>query len=177
MIAYETGAANVIDPLGGSWFVESLTDRTEEAAEEYFATIDAFGDGSMLDGMLAGIERGYFQKEIADAAFHYQRLLERRAKVLVGVNRFTSTVQDPPEVLVIGPEVEERQRKAVAEVRANRDESAAQSALDDLRAVAADPSVNSIPALIEAAGAYVTLGEMTSALKDVWGVYTEPPQF
>jgi methylmalonyl-CoA mutase N-terminal domain/subunit len=177
VIAYETGVANVIDPLGGSWFVEALTEVTEAAAEEYFERIDGFGGGSMLDGMLAGIEQGYFQKEIADAAFRYQQLLERGRKVIVGQNRFRPTVQDPPDVLLIGPEIEERQCKAVAEVRANRDERAAQAAIAALEEVALDDSQNSIPVLIEAAKAYVTLGEMTQALKSMWGTYTEPPQF
>jgi methylmalonyl-CoA mutase N-terminal domain/subunit len=177
VIAYETGVANVIDPLGGSWFVEALTDETEAAAEQYFERIDALGGGSMLDGMLAGIEQGYFQKEIADAAFRYQQLLERGRKVIVGQNRFRPTVQDPPDVLLIGPEIEERQCKAVAEVRANRDERAAQAAIAALEEVALDDSQNSIPVLIEAAKAYVTLGEMTQALEKVWGTYTEPPQF
>jgi methylmalonyl-CoA mutase N-terminal domain/subunit len=135
------------------------------------------GRGSILEGMLAGIEDGYFQREIADAAFHYQQLLEQGKKVIVGVNRFTRTMQDPPEVLVIPAEVEERQKKAVAEVRANRDEAAAQDALAGLKEMAADPSRSSMPALVEAAKAYVTLGEMVDALKDVWGVYTEPPMF
>ena len=177
VLAYETGVTNVIDPLGGSWFVEALTDETERAAEDYFSKIDDMGNGSILDGMLSGIEQGYFQQEIADAAFHYQQLLERDKKVIVGVNRFTRTIQDPPEVLVIGPEIEERQKKAVAEVRANRDERRAQEAIGALKDMAADESQNSVPVLVEAAKAYVTLGEMVRALKDVWGVYTEPPMF
>jgi methylmalonyl-CoA mutase, N-terminal domain len=177
VIGYETGVANVADPLGGSWFVEDLTDKTEAAAEEYFAKIDELGDGSILDGMLTGIEQGYFQKEMADAAYRYQQLLEKDKKVIVGVNRFTSTVQNIPEVLVIGPETEERQQKAVAELRANRDEEKAQAAIANLKAMAADESQNSVPVLVEAAKAYVTLGEMVQALKDVWGVYTEPPMF
>jgi methylmalonyl-CoA mutase, N-terminal domain len=177
VIALETGVTNVIDPLGGSWFVESLTDRLEAEAEAYFSTIEAMGEGSILDGMLAGIERGYFQKEMADAAFHYQKLLEQDKKVIVSVNRYTRTSQAMPDVLLIGPEIEERQRKAVAEVRANRDQKEADDALAKLKAMAADDSVVSIPVLIEAAKAYVTLGEMVGALKDVWGVYTEPPMF
>ena len=177
VIGYETGAANVIDPLGGSWFIEKLTDETEKAAEEYFASIDELGDGSILDGMLVGIEQGYFQKEIADAAFHYQKLLEEGKKVIVGINRFTRTIQEIPEVLVISPEIEERQKKALAEVRANRDQKRADDAIDDLKKMAADESQNSMPVLVEAANAYVTLGEMVQALKDVWGVYTEPPMF
>jgi methylmalonyl-CoA mutase, N-terminal domain len=177
VIGFESGVTNVIDPLGGSWFVEDLTDKTEAAAEEYFATIDELGDGSILDGMLAGIEQGYFQKEMADAAYRYQQLLEKDKKVIVGVNRFTKTVQEIPEVLVIGPETEERQQKAVAELRANRDEDKAEAAIADLKAMAANESQNSVPVLVEAAKAYVTLGEMVQALKDVWGVYTEPPMF
>ncbi|MGH2734787.1 MAG: acyl-CoA mutase large subunit family protein, partial [Actinomycetota bacterium] len=177
VIAYETGVTNVADPLGGSWFVEELTDRTEAAAEEYFRKIDEMGDGSILDGMLAGIEQGYFQGEIADAAFRYQQLLEKDRKVIVGVNRFTRTAQPPPKVLLIGPEIEERQRKALAEVRANRDQVQADAAIQAIRDMAHDESQNSIPVLVEAAKVYVTLGEMVQALKDEWGVYTEPPMF
>ena len=177
VIAYETGVTNVIDPLGGSWFVEALTDKIEEQAEAYFAKIDELGDGSILDGMLRGIEDGYFQREIADAAFKYQQLLEKGDKVIVGVNRFTKTVQEMPEVLMITAEMEERQKKTVAEVRANRDAQAAEDALQALRDMAHDEAQNSVPALVEAAKAYVTLGEMVDALKQEWGVYTEPPMF
>ena len=177
IIAYETGVTNVADPLGGSWFVEELTDRTEAAAEEYFGKIEDMGHGSILDGMLAGIEEGYFQQEIADAAFRYQQLLERDRKVIVGVNRFTRTAQPPPKVLLIGPEIEERQKKAVAEVRANRDQARADEAVQAIRDMAHDDSQNSIPVLVEASKAYVTLGEMVETLKQEWGVYTEPPMF
>jgi methylmalonyl-CoA mutase N-terminal domain/subunit len=175
VIAYESGVANVIDPLGGSWFVEALTDKSEAAAEEYLTRIEEMGDGSILDGMLAGIEEGYFQREIADAAFRYQQLLEQGRKVMVGVNRFTRSVQPPPEVLHIGPEIEERQKKAVAEVRANRDATAAENAMRALQAMATDESQNAIPVLVAAAKAYVTLGEMVETLKQSWGAYTEPP--
>ncbi|MEA2433732.1 MAG: isobutyryl-CoA mutase large subunit [Actinomycetota bacterium] len=177
VIAYETGVTNVIDPLGGSWFIEELTDRCEAEAEAYFAKIEELGNGSILDGMLVGIEQGYFQKEMADAAFRYQQLLEQGKKVMVGVNRFTQTVQQMPEVLVISPEIEERQKKAVAEVRANRDAKRAEDAIQALRVMAHDESINSIPVLIEASKAYVTLGEMVETLKEEWGVYTEPPMF
>jgi len=177
IIGYETGVTNVIDPLGGSWFVEELTDRTEAAAEEYFAKIDEMGEGSILDGMLTGIERGYFQKEMADAAYRYQQLLEQGKKVMVGVNRFTKTVQEPPDILVISPEIEERQKKAVAEVRANRDAKEAEDAIQSLRDMAHDHSVNTIDVLVGAAKAYVTLGEMVETLKQEWGSYTEPPMF
>ena len=177
VIGYETGAANVIDPLGGSWFVEQLTDETEAAAEAYFAKIDEMGNGSILDGMLAGIEEGYFQKEIADAAFRYQKLLEAGKKVIVGVNRFTKTVQSMPDVLLISHDIEERQKKSLAEVKANRDQRAADDAIASLREMAVDESQNAVPVLVEAAKAYVTLGEMVETLKGVWGTYTEPPMF
>src|SRR5207244_3708803 len=104
IIAYETGVANVIDPLGGSYFVESLTNRMEELAEEYFAKIDEMGRGSMLEGMLVGIERGYFQSEIADAAFREQELYEKGRMVKVGVNEFVDEGEEPIDTLVIGPE-------------------------------------------------------------------------
>ena len=177
VIGYETGVTNVIDPLGGSWFLEELTDQIEEEAEAYFAKVDEMGNGSILDGMLAGIEEGYFQKEIADAAFHYQKLLEQGKKVIVGVNRFTKSVQESPDVLLIGAETEERQNKAVAAVRANRDERKAEAALRSLKEMARDESQNSVPVMVEAAKAYVTLGEMVETLKEEWGVYTEPPMF
>jgi methylmalonyl-CoA mutase N-terminal domain/subunit len=177
VIGYETGVTNVADPLGGSWFVEALTDEMEKQAEDYFAKVDEMGDGSILDGMLRGIEEGYFQKEIADAAFLYQQLLEQGKKVIVGVNKFTRSVQETPDVLVITPEIEERQKKAVAEVRANRDAKAAEDAIQALKDMARDESQNSIPVLVEAAKAYVTLGEMVETLKGEWGVYREPPMF
>jgi methylmalonyl-CoA mutase N-terminal domain/subunit len=177
VIAYETGVTNVIDPLGGSWFVEALTTRIEEEAEAYFAKIEEMGNGSILDGMLVGIEQGFFQKEMADAAFRYQQLLEQGKKVMVGVNRFTKTVQEMPEVLLITTEIEEKQKKAVAEVKANRDTKAVDDALAALKEMAHDESQNSVPILVDAAKAYVTLGEMVETLKKEWGVYTEPPMF
>jgi isobutyryl-CoA mutase large subunit len=179
IIAYETGAGNVADPLGGSWFVEDLTDRTEAASEEILARVRSMGEGSFLEGTLAGIRDGYFQQEMADAAFRYQRLLEENRKVLVGVNRFTSSVQPAPEVLVIGPEAEGSQRRALAELRAGRDEAAVERALRGIREMAARPdgASNSVPVLMEAARAYVTLGEMVGALKESWGIYVESPSF
>ena len=177
VIGYETGATNVADPLGGAWFVEELTDEMERQAETYFAKVDEMGDGSILDGMLRGIEEGYFQKEIADAAFRYQQLLEQGKKVIVGVNKFTHSVQETPDVLVISADIEERQKKAVAEVRANRDAKKAEDAIQSLKDMAHDGTQNTIPVLVEAAKAYVTLGEMVETLKGEWGVYREPPMF
>jgi methylmalonyl-CoA mutase N-terminal domain/subunit len=176
VIAEETGVGSVIDPLGGSWYVEHLTDLLEQRAEELFARIDAFGGGSMLDGVLAGIERGWFQQQMADAAFAYQRALEKGEKVIVGVNKFVTDDQQDLEILRIPAEVERAQREALAKRRAARDQAAVDAALDNLRR-AASSSDNLIPLLVEAARAEATEGEMVAALKQVWGEYTEPPQF
>ncbi|MGH2688654.1 MAG: acyl-CoA mutase large subunit family protein, partial [Actinomycetota bacterium] len=177
IIAYETGAANVADPLGGSWFVESLTDRVERDAEEYFARIDEFGQGSMLDGMLRGIEEGWFQHEIADAAYRYQTLLDQGRKVIVGVNRFERPEKKGEvDVLMIGPETERRQVEALASRKAARDERAVEQWLLELRRVA-ETDENIMWAFIGAARAEATLGEMVDALKGTFGVYRERPSF
>ena len=176
VIAYETGAADVIDPLGGSYFVEALTDRMEQAAEEYFATIREMGDGSMLDGMLAGIERGYFQSEIADAAFREQALYEKGRLVKVGVNEFVTDDGDEIDTLVIGPESEARQVAAVRDARARRDAAAAEEALRRLTAAAATDE-NLIPLLVGCARAFCTEGEIVGALQGVFGEYRETPRF
>ncbi len=176
IIAYETGASNVIDPLGGSYFVESLTDRMEDAAEEYFAKIKEMGKGSMLEGMLVGIERGYFQSEIADAAYREQELYEKGRLVKVGVNEFVDPDDKPIDVLVIHPETEERQIDRLRRLRTDRDGSKAQGALDKLKA-AAGTDENLVPLLVDCARAYCTEGEIIGALKDVFGEYTETPRF
>jgi methylmalonyl-CoA mutase N-terminal domain/subunit len=176
VIAEETGATSVIDPLGGSWYVEHLTDLLEQRAEEIFARVEAFGDGSMLDGVLAGIERGWFQQQMADAAFTYQRALEKGEKVIVGVNKYVTDDDHPLEILRIPAEVERAQREQLAKRRAARDQATVDAALDDLRR-AATTSENLIPLLVAAARAEATEGEMVAALKQVWGDYTEPPQF
>jgi methylmalonyl-CoA mutase, N-terminal domain len=176
IIAYETGASNVIDPLGGSYFVESLTDRMEDAAEEYFAKIKEMGKGSMLEGMLVGIERGYFQSEIADAAYREQELYEKGRLVKVGVNEFVDPDDKPIDVLVIHPETEERQIDRLRRLRTDRDGPKAQGALDKLKA-AAGTDENLVPLLVDCARAYCTEGEVIGALKDVFGEYTETPRF
>jgi methylmalonyl-CoA mutase N-terminal domain/subunit len=177
IIAYETGAANVIDPLGGSYFVESLTNQSEEAAEAYFSKIDELGDGSILDGMLRGIEEGYFQGEIADAAYIYQNLLDKGEKVIVGVNKFErSNAEDELDVLTIGPETEERQLKDLAGRKASRDEARVEAALKAL-VEGAKGDANTIPLLVECSRAEATLGEMVNVLKEPWGVYREPARF
>jgi methylmalonyl-CoA mutase cobalamin-binding domain/chain len=176
IIAYETGAANVIDPLGGSYFLEALTDRVEGAAEQYFAKVKEMGRGSMLEGMLVGIERGYFQSEIADAAYREQELYEKGRLVKVGVNEFVDPDEKPIDVLVIPPETEERQIGRVRQLRSERDGAAVEVALGKLKA-AAETDENLVPLLVDCARAYCTEGEIIGALKDVFGEYTETPRF
>ncbi|MDP9340800.1 MAG: methylmalonyl-CoA mutase family protein [Actinomycetota bacterium] len=176
IIAHETGVANVIDPLGGSYLVEALTDRMEELAEEYFAKIDQMGRGSMLEGMLVGIERGYFQGEIADAAFREQSLYEKGRMVKVGVNEFVDPNDEPIDTLIIGPETEGRQIATVRRTREGRDGEAATEALARLKSGAASDD-NLIPLLVDCARAYCTEGEIVDALRQVFGEYTETPRF
>jgi methylmalonyl-CoA mutase N-terminal domain/subunit len=176
IIAYETGVANVIDPLGGSYFVEALTDRMEELAEAIFAEIERMGSGSMLDGVLAGIERGWFQSEIAEAAYREQLLHEKGRRLKVGVNAFTETGEAPLEILQIGPETERAQVRAVRELRTRRDASRAGAALERLRELAATEA-NLIEPLVDCARAYCTEGEIVGVLREVFGEYREDPRF
>ena len=176
VIAYETGAANVVDPLGGSYFIEALTNRMEEAAEEYFSKIKDMGKGSMLEGMLAGIERGYFQAEIADAAFREQELYEKGRKVKVGVNEFVDPTEGPIDILVIPPETEQRQIVSVQRLRGRREQTEVDRSLERLR-TAAQTDENLMPLLIDCARAYCTEGEIIDSLRTVFGEYTELPQF
>jgi len=176
VIAHETGVASVIDPLGGSYFVEALTNRMEEAAEEYFAKIADMGRGSMLEGMLVGIERGYFQSEIADAAFREQGLYEKGRLIKVGVNEFVDPNEGPIEILVIPPETEAEQVESVRRMRAGRDGAKVGSTLGALTSAAAGEE-NLIPLLVDCARAYCTEGEIVDALRQVFGEYTETPRF
>jgi methylmalonyl-CoA mutase N-terminal domain/subunit len=177
VLAYETGVTNVIDPLGGSWFVESLTDRMERLAEEEFARIARMGaDGSMLEGVLAGIEAGYFQQEIAESAFREQERYEKGRLIKVGVTDFVEPEDRPIETLLISPEVEREQVERVRDVRATRDRSAADAALDRLRE-AASGERNLMEPLIDCARALCTEGEIVSTLTDVFGDYVERPRF
>jgi methylmalonyl-CoA mutase N-terminal domain/subunit len=176
VIAYESGVPDVADPLGGSYFVESMTDRMEELAEAMFAEIDAMGEGSMLEGVLTGIERGWFQQAIAGSAFREQRRYESGDLVKVGVNAFVDEHDEVVDTLVIGPEGERRQVEAVKRVRAERDETAARSALDALIA-AAGTDANLIDPLVSCARSLCTEGEIVSALTGVFGDYRETPWF
>jgi methylmalonyl-CoA mutase, N-terminal domain len=176
VIAEETGVASTIDPLGGSWYVERMTDLQERLAEELFAVIDRFGNGSMLDGVLAGIEHGWFQQQMADAAFAYQQQLEKGTKVIVGVNKYVTPDEHDLEILRISEAVEREQRAELARRRAARNQADVDGALDRLRR-AASGDQNLTPLLIDAARVEATEGEMVEALKQVWGTYTEPPRF
>jgi methylmalonyl-CoA mutase, N-terminal domain len=177
VIAHETGVANVIDPLGGSYFVESLTDSIEEQAEEYFRRIEEMGRGSMLEGVLVGIERGYFQSEIADAAYREQTRYEKGRLVKVGVNEFVDPDESPIDVLKIGPEIEEGQIESVRRMRDGRDHDRAGTALERLKAAAIDEGENLMQPLIDCARAYCTEGEIVGALREVFGEYVETPRF
>jgi len=177
VIAEETGVANVVDPLGGSWYVEALTDRLDAEAEKIFTTIRDMGtDGTMTSGILRGIEDGWFMSEIAESAFQYQQALEKGTKKIVGVNTLTSEGDDALEILRISHEVEREQRRVLAARRSARDEGAAAGALHRM-VEDARTDANLVPAMLDAVRAEATLGEICDALRGEWGAYTEPPQF
>jgi methylmalonyl-CoA mutase, N-terminal domain len=176
IIGYETNVAHVADPLGGSWFVEELTDEMERQAEEMFAYLDQLGDGSMLEGCIRGIEENWFQGRIADSAYELERAFNEGRRTVVGVNRFREgSEENTLDLLQITNEDEVRQLKRLEKVREERDQGGVDAALARLREQAADPAVNLMPALIDAANAYATLGETMKALADVFGRHTEVP--
>ncbi len=177
VVAEETGVLNVADPLGGSWYVEALTDRIEAEAEKIFERIrDLGGDGSITAGLLRGIEDGWFITEIADSAFAYQVALEKGDKRVVGVNTLTGDVGDELEILRVSHEVELEQRDLVAQRRAARDQGAVDAALARM-VEAAKTDQNTVPPMLEAARAEATLGEICNALRPLWGEYREPVSF
>jgi methylmalonyl-CoA mutase N-terminal domain/subunit len=171
IIAYETGVVNTVDPLGGSYFVEALTDRMERGAEAYFEKIDALG------GVIPAIEQGFFQREIAEAAYRYQIELDSKRKTIVGVNNF---IEDNEEVsipiLQISPDVERKQRQRLADVRASRNDVEVRTTLDELVRSARE-GINLIPPMLACTRAYATLGEMCSVLTAVFGVHEETAVF
>src|SRR5579863_950852 len=177
VIMEETGVVNVADPLGGSWYLEALTDRLEREAEEIFARIRALGpDGTMMGGILHGIETGWFSAEIAEAAFSYQQKLEKGDKRVVGVNCYPETVGQPVEILRVSHQVERDQVAELARRRAERDAGAVDRALAGVLA-AARSSANMIPPILAAAQAEATLGEICGVLREEWGIYTENSVF
>ena len=168
IIAHETGVAAVVDPLGGSYFLERLTDDIEQQALEYFAAIDRMG------GMVEAIERGYPQKEIAESAYRFQQAVESREKIIVGVNQYVADEEPPIGTLYIDEQAEARQIARLEAVRAKRDQAAVDRALDALREAAAGKA-NTMPHFLDAVRAYATVGEMCDALRQVWGEYVEQP--
>jgi len=169
IIAHESGVANTADPLGGSWFVEKLTNDLEAEALEYFRKIDALG------GMVAAVEKGFPQREIQEAAFQFQRAVERSEKVVVGVNDYVMA-EKPFPILYIDEQVAEEQTARVAALKAGRDGGRVERALRDLKDAARGTDNLMVP-ILEASRAYATLGEMCDALREVFGEYEEPPSF
>jgi methylmalonyl-CoA mutase N-terminal domain/subunit len=176
VIAYETNVAHVADPLGGSWYVEELTDEMERRAEEIFAYLDELGGGSILEGCIRGIEENWFQGRIADSAYELERAFNQGRRTIVGVNKFTEGNEDDNlEILQITNEDEARQLKRLDVVKGKRDQAAVDAVLAKLAKEAADPEVNLMPTLIEAVGRYATLGEIMNTMADVFGRHVEVP--
>lgn len=170
IIAHESGVANTIDPLAGSYFVESFTNQMEAEAEAYFAQIEKLG------GVLKAIDCGFFQQEIADAAYLYQQAVDRQERIVVGVNRFNSEEKPQIELLRIDPQVELKQIQRLDELRQKRDNLAVSNALAELKATA-ETSENMVPKILTAVKCYATEGEIVAALKEVFGEYREKPLF
>jgi methylmalonyl-CoA mutase N-terminal domain/subunit len=171
VIAHETGVANTVDPLGGAYFVEALTDELERRAYDYFHRIDELG------GMVEAVKAGFPQREIAEAAYEHQREVDRGERIIVGVNDYREGGDGELEILRIDPALERKQVGRVQAVRARRDAAAVESALADLRAAAADERHNLMPNLLACARVHATEGEIVEALQQVFGTYTETPVF
>jgi len=171
VIAHETGVVNTIDPLGGSYYLEDLTNRLEKEAYEYFDRIRQLG------GVVAAIKENFFQREIADASFRYQAEVEASQRVIVGVNRYRLEDEAELEILRIDPALEGKQVERVSSLRGSRDSGAVEAALARLKEAAVKEDENLMPLLVEASRVYVTLGEMCDALREVWGVWRETPVF
>jgi len=177
VIMDETGIINVADPLGGSWYVEQLTDAIEAEAEQTFTRIRDLGtDGTITSGLLRGIDDGWFSGEIADSAFAYQLAVEKGEKKVVGVNCHTRTVEEPLEILRVSHEVEREQRRELSRRRLDRDQSAVDAAVAEMVRVSRGKG-NMIPVMLDAVRAEATLGEICDALRAEWGVYTERARF
>jgi methylmalonyl-CoA mutase N-terminal domain/subunit len=168
IIAHESGVTNVVDPLGGSYFIERLTLDMEREAKEYFSTIDRMG------GMVEAIEQGYPQREIAEASYRFQQSVERRDKIIVGVNDFVQDDEPRMPILYIDETTAERQLARLVELRRTRDNDAVARSLDALRSTARGQG-NTMYPLLDCVRAYATVGEMCDALRDVWGEYEEVP--
>ena len=170
IIAYESGVANIVDPFGGSYYVEALTNEIEKEAMDYIRKIDEMG------GMLRAIDRGYPQREIIEASYRYQKQVEEKEKIIVGVNDFVIEEERPPEILRISKEAEERQLKRLGEVKKKRNAKKAESALADLKKACATKD-NLMPYVLNAVREYVTLGEIVETFKSVFGTYKDPGHY
>src|SRR5215213_3157840 len=171
VIAHETGVANTIDPLGGSYYLEDLTNRMEAAAYDYFDRIERLG------GVVPAIKENFFQREIADASFRYQSEVEARQRIVVGVNRYELDDERELEILRIDPALERKQIERVQAVRAKRDSAAVETALAAMKDASIREDVNLMPLIVDASRAYVTMGEMCDALRETWGTWRETPVF
>jgi methylmalonyl-CoA mutase N-terminal domain/subunit len=171
VIAHETGVASTIDPLGGSYYLEDLTNRLEQEAYDYFARIRDLG------GVVEAIKENFFQREIAEASFRFQSEVESGERVIVGVNRYEDPDEREIEILKIDAALERKQIERVQTLRARRDSAAVEAALARLKQEAATAATNLMPAIIDASRAYVTMGEMCDALRETWGVWRETPVF
>ena len=174
IVAHETGVTNVADPLGGAPYVEWMTDEMERQAEAVFAHLDELGNGSILEGVYAGIDNGYFVGEIADAAYRFEREINNDQRIIVGINEFTDgNEDDETNLLRIDHSVEELQRKRLEAVKQERDSAAVEASLAAIRTAAADPTVNLMPPIIDAVKTYATEEEISNAMRDVFGTYVE----
>ncbi len=167
IIAHESGSADTVDPLGGSYYIESLTSEVENKARAYIEEVDKIG------GAMKAIEKAYIQREIANSAYDYQRAVDSGEQVVVGVNKFAKKDESLPDILEIGTEVEEKQKESLSRLRQERDNQKVTQLLDEVRRVA-EGNENIMPVLIEAVKAYATVGEISDALRDVFGEYREP---
>ncbi len=172
IIADESGVADIVDPMGGSFAVEALTDETEQRTMRYLEEIREMGEGSVRDGILQGIEDGYFLREIQEASYEYQERVERGEEVVVGVNTYTLDEDTSPDTLTIDETTAERQLDRLEHVKADRDDDAVETALDDLQD-AIDRDENTLPAIIEAVKAYATMGEIMAVFEAEYGAYSE----
>jgi len=170
IIGYETGIINTVDPLGGSYYIEALTNQMEAAAEEYFQKINQLG------GVIPALEQGFFQREIANAAYQYQKEIETKKRIIVGINEFVEQEEIPIEVLKIKQQVETKQRQSLKKSREHRDNLKLQQTMKAIRQAARD-GTNLMPKILEAVRAYATLGEIIETLKQEFGEYREPPTF
>ena len=168
VIAYESGVTNIVDPLGGSYFVERLTSDMEQGARDYFQTIDRMG------GMVEAVEQGYPQREIAEASYRFQQAVEARDKIIVGVNDFVQEDEPPVPILYIDESTAEKQLGRLEQLRKTRDNDLVRRSLEALRATARATG-NTMYPLLDCVRAYATVGEMCDALRDVWGEYEEVP--